>query len=514
MGELFPLRPLQQKALDMLRDSIKNGKRRIITQAPCGFGKTVLGAHMAAGALAKRNRVAFVVPMVSLVDQTVDRFIQNGIDPGDIGVIQADHPLRRPHAPLQVCSVQTIDRRGFPDVKFAIIDECHIQFKAISKWQQEHPEVMFFGLSATPWAKGMGDNWDDLLIPVTLAELIELGWLAKFRVFAAARKPDLSGVKTIAGDYHEGQLGEVMGNKTIVADVVSTWLEKGENRQTICFAVDRAHAAKLHDQFAQVGVGSAYVDGETPREERQKILGRYKRGEVKVINSIGTMTTGVDIPCQCLIMARPTKSEILFIQMFGRGLRNEEGKADMILLDHAGNCQRLGMPTSIGRTTLRSTAADAKEADNPEPMRKEPLPRECLSCNALVPAKTRTCPSCGADMKRSCDVETVEGELVEMGVDAPKKPRMRVIDRLREQGKQEIYSQLWGQGKGEKFVLAKYKAIFDVWPRGLSKIPKPSSADLESWLHSERIKWAKSRANIKNQGAASADDARGLADAR
>jgi superfamily II DNA or RNA helicase len=341
--------------------------------------------------------------------------------------------------------------------------------------------------------------------------LIELGWLCKFRVFAAATKADLSGVKTVAGDYHEGQLSDVMSNKVIVADVVSTWLEKGENRQTICFAVDRAHAATLHEQFEAAGVGSAYIDGETPCEERQAILERYKRGEVNVICSVGTMTTGVDIPCQCIVDAQPTRSEIRHCQKIGRGLRNEEGKTDLKVLDHAGNCQRLGMPTSIGRTTLRTAATDAKEAKEGETLCKEPLPRECRSCNALVPAKTRVCPSCGAEMKRHSNVETVDGELVEFGSAPVKGGKKSAIDRLRDQGKQAIYSQLWAEGKGEKFVLAKYKAIFETWPRNLVRMPLEPSAELRSWLHSERIKWAKSKQNTRNSGSATAEDSRGLA---
>jgi superfamily II DNA or RNA helicase len=377
----------------------------------------------------------------------------------------------------------------------------------------ERPDVLFFGLSATPWSRGMGDIWDDLIVPTTLSELIELGWLCKFRVFASHERPDLSKIKIVAGEYHEGQLSEVMSSKKITADVVSTWLEKGENRQTICFAVNRAHAATIHEQFEAAGVGSAYVDGETPREERQAILERYKRGEVKIINSIGTMTTGVDIPCQCLIMARPTKSEILFIQMFGRGLRTEDGKANMTLLDHAGNCQRLGMPTSIGRTTLRSAATDAKEAEKSEAQRTEPLPRECGSCHALLPAKTRVCPSCGSEMRRASDVEVVDGELVEFGSAPAKGGKKSAIDRLRDQGKQAIYSQLWAEGKGEKFVLAKYKAIFDTWPRNLVRMPLEPSVELRSWLHSERIRWAAAQAKFKKTGSATADDARGLVDA-
>ena len=516
MAELFPLRPLQQQALDSLKASILAGKRRIIVAAPCGFGKTVLGATMASGALAKGNRVAFCVPQLTLIDQTFTRFVENGIDPADMGVIQGNHAWRRPNAPLQICSVQTLDRRGFPEVKFAIIDEAHLRNKAIDRWIVERPDVMFFGLSATPWSKGMGDIWDELIVPTTLSELIELGWLSKFRVFASAEKPDLSKVKTVAGDYHEGQLADVMGAKTIVADVVSTWLEKGEDRPTLCFAVNRAHAATLHDQFSAAGIESAYVDGETPREERLEILGRYTRGEVRVINSVGTMIVGVDVTCRCIIDAAPTKSDIRHCQKIGRGLRNEPGKTDLILLDHAGNCQRLGLPTSIGRTTLRTAASDAAAKEKTEAERKDPLPRECLSCHCLLPARTKVCPACGAEMRRPSGVETIDGELVEFGI-ASNAGRESVADRLRKQGKQAIWSQIvtmaesrgWSDGRKAHF----YKDIFGVWPRGLSETAVKVCADLTSYEHSKRIAWAKSRKNQKVAKAYTRDDGRALANA-
>ena len=510
MAGLFPLRPLQHAALDSLKSSLRAGKRRIVVQAPCGFGKTVLGAHMAAGALKKGNRCAFVVPFLSLIDQTFERFVHNGIEPSDMGVMQGNHPWRRPAAPLQICSVQTIERRGVPDVKFVIVDEAHLRFKALDKWMETRPDVMFFGLSATPWAKGMGDVWDDLIIPTTLVELIAAGDLSKFRVFAAS-KPDLSGVKTIAGEYHEGQLSSVMSGKEIVADVVTTWLEKGDGRPTLLFAVDRAHASTLHEQFSAVGVGTAYVDGETPREERQAILGRYADGQVKVICSVGTMTTGVDVTCRCVVDAAPTKSEIRHVQKIGRGLRNEPGKVDCIVLDHAGNCLRLGLPTEVGRTTLRTGKSDERE--KAEAQKAEPLPKECKNCGCIMPARVRVCDACGFEVKRVSDVMTRDGELVELGcVGAPPEKATPAIERLRKQGKQAVFSQLCtAQGnKSDGWRAHKFKAIFGSWPRNVDVYQIPVTPEMSSWLHAERIRWAKARAGTNPRS--TAEEGKALAD--
>lgn len=336
MTGLAKLRPHQIVALDRLKDSLRAGKRRPLLQLPTGAGKTVVAAHIVHGALSKGNRVAFIVPMLNLIDQTFSRFVENGIDPGDMGVIQGDHEWRRPHAPIQICSVQTLARRGMPDASVLVIDEAHVRDAKLHAYLTgpQGRSVAAVGLSATPFAKGLGRVYDDLISPVTMRELIGGGYLSNFRVFAPSH-PDLSGVKIDAksGDYQTGELSECMSKAHLVADIVATWLEKAQNRPTLCFAVDRAHAAVLHDQFEKTGISSAYVDANTPRDERAVIAARFQAGEIKVICNIGTMTTGVDLDVRCIIFARPTKSESLFVQCIGRGLRTADGKDDCIARD-------------------------------------------------------------------------------------------------------------------------------------------------------------------------------------
>lgn len=491
---LLPLRPHQQVALDGLKRSVSAGKRRPVLLLPTGAGKTVVAAHMILGALAKRNRVAFCVPALSLIDQTFSRFSENGIEIGDMGVMQASHPWSRPNAPVQICSIQTIAKRGFPEVDFVIVDEAHLRFEAIERWMTEHPEKIFVALSATPWAKGMGDFWDDLIIPTSMTELIELGWLSKFRVFAPSH-PDLSGVKIVAGDYHEGQLSERMSGAKIVADVVGTWLDKGDDQPTLCFAVDRGHAQALHDQFSSVGVTSAYVDANTDREERARIIGQFQSGAVKVICSIGTMTTGVDVDCRCIIMARPTKSEILFVQCIGRGLRPAPGKEYCKILDHSDNHLRLGMVTDIYHDTLRTSKGDAERKKAREEERATPKPFECPQCTRLIPYKALEC-ECGWVSRRPNKVQVQDGELRELGAGGPRLKREPAIERLKREGEQAIYSQLLGmQGtKKDGWVSHKFRALFDRFPpRNLARDPIEPSSAMRSWVRHENIKWARSR---------------------
>ena len=272
--------------------------------------------------------MAVTVPRLSLIDQTLDRFEESGIDPMSVGVVQGDHPCSRPSAPIQVCSLQTVMRRGRPNVDSVLVDECHLKSKEIDAWMDEEPGKIFVGLSATPWARGMAERWDHLIVPATIKELTDEGWLSPARTFAPYH-PDLSGVTVQMGDYHEGQLAKRMGAREIVANVVETWLAKAERRPTLLFAVDRAHADQLHNEFEAAGVASAYVDAFTERDERISIGRRLNSGLIEVICSVGTMSHGIDLDVRCIVLARPTKSEMLYVQMIGRGLRMANGKKDV-----------------------------------------------------------------------------------------------------------------------------------------------------------------------------------------
>lgn len=327
MAKLFDLRPHQVSALDGLRGSLRSGNRRPMLQLPTGAGKTVIAAHIVHGAKAKAKRVTFCVPALSLIDQTFERFVANGINPGDMGVIQGDHPWRRPAAPIQIASVQTLRRRGMPDTGLLVVDEAHIRDAWLHAYltSSENASLPVVGLSATPWSAGLGKIYDDLVKPVSMRELIDQGYLSKFRVFAPSH-PDLEGVKTVAGDFHEGDLADRMSKPQIVADIVSTWMAKGHGLPTLCFCVNRAHARLVHDQFAAEGIRVAYIDANTPREEREEIGRRLAAGDIEVVCNIGTLTTGIDWDVRCLILARPTKSDALFVQIIGRALRTAEGK--------------------------------------------------------------------------------------------------------------------------------------------------------------------------------------------
>lgn len=252
------LRPYQARAIDDTRRAIGDGARRVCLQLPTGGGKTVIAAGIVNAALAKGRRVLFTVPAIALVDQTVERFRESGID--EIGVIQSDHWMTDWSKPVQVASVQTLQRRWaegkFPRSDLVIVDEAHKLFQLYGQWfgHADWQRVPVIGLSATPWAKGMSALYDRLLIGSTVGEMTGAGYLSP-AVYYGPSHPDLSSAKIVAGDYREADAEAAMSPLT--ADVVSTWLRLGEDRATILFAVNRAHARALQRQFEAAGVGAS-----------------------------------------------------------------------------------------------------------------------------------------------------------------------------------------------------------------------------------------------------------------
>lgn len=476
------LRPHQVEALALIRQSIGKGNKRIVCQAATGFGKTLLSSNIIKGAQAKGNRVIFTAPAISLIDQTVKAFEEEGVY--DIGVMQANHPRTNPLAGVQVASVQTLARREIPEAAIVIVDEVHQRAKVIEKLMADRPDVLFIGLSATPWARGMGLVWQDMVTPCSIGSLIADGYLSQFRVFAPD-VPDLSGVKTVAGEYHEGQVSEIMEGKALMASVVETWLAKGENRPTLMFGVNCAHAARVADEFRQAGVATAYCDAYTDSVERKHIERQFRSGEIKVACSVRTLTTGVDWPVSCIIDAAPTKSLMLHVQKIGRGLRINPGTEDLIVLDHAGNSLRLGLVTDIHRDELDKTAPGEK----PKAERKEKLPKECGICSTLHTGLL--CPFCGHERKPQPGVETVDGELIELTPAVVKSEKATMAE------KQEFYSMaIWlARQRGYKpgWAANLYRKRFTVWPKTMKDIPKPADQAFLNFEKSTRIAYAKRR---------------------
>jgi DNA repair protein RadD len=497
-ASLFPpdivdtaLWPHQERAIEMLDEAFDSSKRAPLLCMPTGSGKTVTAGELIDRHLRHGGKAAFVVPRLSLIDQAVADFEEIGIT--DIGVRQGLHFRTDRRALLQVCSAQTLIRRiDFPDVDLAFVDEAHIVFKGVSEWIKSAKDTRFIGLSATPWSKGLGLVYDHLIKPVTIGELIENRILSPFRVFAPPG-PDLSKVKTVAGEFHEGELSDAVNRRELVADVVQTWLHKGEDRPTLCYGVDRKHAQHLQERFIEAGIPTGYIDCNTPLHERQIIFRQFELGEIRIICNVATLDTGIDADVRCIIDARPTKSRIRYVQTIGRGLRRAEGKDHLIVLDHGGNTLRLGLVTQLGVDHLD----DGKPGESYDRNRKARTPniKTCKCCSCVLSPRDRECPQCGELVLAVTEVKEKSGQLVEFGTgsggqsirfrDRPDTfEQMRWYSGLKFIGMQRGYKDGWAWHKFyEKFG---FKPQFDT-------DPSAPQIDVRNWVQSRQIAFAKAK---------------------
>lgn len=487
------LRPYQASAIQALREAMRE-HRRVILASPTGSGKTEMGMEIIRGAIAKGKRVAFLANRVHLVGQTSARFLRAGIDHG---IIQAENTYN-PWSPVLVCSIQTVARRGLPEVDLVVIDEAHTAAgtKAYREIMKGLPVI---GLSATPFSKGLGKHYEDLGGPLfetvveaaKIRDLIRDGYLVDAVVYAPS-EPDLENVSIKAGDYDEKELGEAVDKPALIGDIVEHWLRLADGSSTVCFATNIAHSKHIVDQFEKAGVTAEHLDCYTSDYERKAILARVQSGETKVVSNVGILCEGWDFPaCKTLILARPTRSLIRYLQMAGRVLRPHEHKPHALILDHSGVVARLGFPWDDQDMRLdKGTPAESKAKER---CREPRMPSPCPKCFFMREVGVRKCPKCGHESLPPVDIVSTTDQLV------PVTEKRKKVQQLAELSKQDVYSQLRyiavTKGYSDGWVSHKYRTIFDVWPRGLSKEPKEPSGVLLAWIRSEQIRWAKSRLN-------------------
>lgn len=496
------LRDYQVSALDQIKTAYVAGHRRMVLQMPTGAGKTRLAAEMVNNARGKKRKVIFEVPAISLIDQTVEMFYAEGIR--DIGVIQANHHMTDWGQPIQVASVDTLKNTDVPKADVVLRDECHRLYKFDMEWmlRDDWRNIPFIGLSATPWTKGLGRVYEKLIIGTTLKHLIKTGVLCPYRVFAPSH-PDLKGVRSIAGEFHQGELSGAMQKGKLVADIIDTWKTMAEERPTICFGVDRVHAQTLKERFEGAGVPAAYLDCNSSIYERKEVFREFEAGRVKVICNVDVVGMGVDAPhVACISYCRPTKSESRFVQNIGRGLRRHPSKQDLLILDHSDTHLRLGFVDDIEHLELH----DGKVALS-DPQQALRLPKECPNCGFLKQYGMLVCANCGHKSTPPPAVKEYTGAALEQF--AGKKSH-RKGDQFTLEQKALFLAELKTYGMAKEYkpgwAAAKYKDRFEVWPDWSIKNVPPAttiSVATTNWIKSQNIKWAKSKRRQEGGGAQS-----------
>jgi hypothetical protein len=308
-----------------------------------------------------KKRLLVLAHREELLIQAAEKF--RAVDPQlKVGIERADS-----YAPedckVVIASIPTLARtdgvrlsRLNPEsFSIVVVDEAHHAvaesyrriFQRLGLFSPENHRYLV-GFTATPRrgdSQGLGQVFEQVCYSRDLREMISAGYLCPIRGWRVDTDLSLDGVTVRHGDFVEGQLARVVNTPSRNRLLTIAYMRLTNHRRAIVFCVDVQHAKDVSVAFNEAGVRSEPVWGEMARDERRETLRRFSKGEIQVLTNCNLLTEGFDEPeITCVIMARPTKSKLLYAQMIGRGTRLNPGKPDVMVVDVADNSRTHMLP--------------------------------------------------------------------------------------------------------------------------------------------------------------------------
>ena len=440
---MIELRDYQIDMVRRIRDGMKRHKWQLL-QFPTGAGKTFTAGHMINQARNKGSTCMFLVPRRELLKQTAEDYMRVGIPFGYIAAGYTPNPFAKVHLATVGSLGRRLEKTKPPNILF--VDETHYgsgQLGNIIQWAKDAGS-WGIGLSATPHrsdGKGLGVWYGHMEEGPSVRELIDMGNLSEYRLFAPDT-PDMTGIRTKAGDYNNAQLADKMEqDKVLVGNSVSHYREHAMGRLNISFCASVKHSQIVAQSFRDNGVPSAAIHGGMDDAERKKLIVAFARREILCLTSCQMLTFGfdlssaaqMDVTVECMSDLQPTQSLSMQLQKWGRVLRKKDYPA--FIFDHAGNSERHGLPDDDREWTLLDR--EKRKGGNSEPT----LPtRQCPHC-FFVHRPDPVCPNCGHVYEtQSRDIDEVDGELKEI----EKQQQMKF--KKKEQGQAKSYDELVALG--------------------------------------------------------------------
>jgi superfamily II DNA or RNA helicase len=426
---MVQLRDYQERAIEGVRVSFREGNKRTLLVSPTGSGKTLMFSYISAGMARNDKRIVIIAHRRELIKQISAALKNVGVRHG----ILVGGSIGIPKTNVIVASVFTLARRltRFPAPDLLIGDEAH-HFTPDSTWGKvvkAFPNARVLGVTATPErldGKGLGLLFDDMVMGPTVAELTEQGFLSPAEVYAPS-KPDLSRVRTRMGDYVTSDIEGEMDKPSITGSAVTHYTKLAAGRRAVAFCVSVKHAKDVAADFRKAGYSASHVDGGMDDAERDGVLAKFGTGEIQILTSCDLISEGFDLPAiEVAILLRPTKSLSMYLQQVGRAIRPSPGKEKTIVLDHCGNTATHGFIDEHREWVLTTEKARKKKDGE-----AAPAVRTCPSCYAMH-RPSPECPKCGHVYKiNSRKIEQREGDLVQISRadDAKKAAAVTDINR-------------------------------------------------------------------------------------
>lgn len=332
------LRPYQLECVDEI-NKLSLGERGLVV-LPTSSGKTQIFSNIV---MNNKSRSLIIVPSDELKSQAKDKLLN--LDPTlDIGLIQAN--INELSNQICIATRQSLSHSKSTRIErmlehggfsLVIIDEIHnatLQIEKILK-QINCSKAKVVAFTATPWNKDLHSSFDNIIYTKDILYMLDHGYMCEPKVMQISTKTSLAGVRTVAGEFNQRQLELCVDTSERNDLIVKAYKQMAaDRRHTVCYCAGIEHSSNLAKEFRDNGISCESIDSTLSKEERISILDRFEKGITKVISNVAILTTGWDFPpLDAIILARPTKSKILFVQILGRMLRLHEGKVDGLLID-------------------------------------------------------------------------------------------------------------------------------------------------------------------------------------
>jgi superfamily II DNA or RNA helicase len=354
------LRDYQTEAINaVLSDWDAESSETLLVMAT-GLGKTntfltllmrELDANPGARALVLAHRK-------ELIDQPLDRLrlideawlMAGDLERPRVGVIQAER--RSMDRQLTIATVQSLNPKRTAEllkhgpITHLVVDEAHhavanSYLRIREQLLEANPDLLHLGVTATPLRSdgdGLRRVYQKTSAIVTIADGVRRHFLTQPRWLAISTGISISGVHTRGGDFVAGELAEAFDTPAGRRIIVGAYQQYAAGRRAIAFTAGVAGAHALAAAFRDAGIVAASIDGTTPKDERDRIAGDFRAGKIQIVANCQVWTEGFDAPgTNCILMCRPTRSDSLYLQCMGRGLRPANGIAlegeDCLILD-------------------------------------------------------------------------------------------------------------------------------------------------------------------------------------
>lgn len=334
------LRPYQK----FIIEKVKRNRASTLIEAPTGSGKSVIASNIAKNEIERGGKVLIVAPKIILLKQLEETFLE--LNPS---IIHGAKDYDNKHN-VFISTIQTAHKRdlGFTPTMI-LIDEVHHGFDGIMiEKLLEDFEGRLIGLSATPYDRQgkVLEGFDNHIDDFDLEYMIENDYLHEPKCYSPV-KVDLSNISIIAGDYNQKELNTRFNTEDDIYKVVNATKDFiSERKASLIFCINILHAEAMATVYNEVGIPTRAIHSNLSQSEQLEIMKDFKSGKIKLLANPMLLTTGFDYPAtDTIILARPTKSQNLFRQMVGRGLRLSDDKKDALVLDCAGVISDLGFPT-------------------------------------------------------------------------------------------------------------------------------------------------------------------------